>query len=65
MIRNLLLSGGPGHDFAQTSSALAKILSSQVKDKSTEHLQSLSRTGTTGVVTEIVADPGQFFDLLH
>ena len=53
-MRNLLLSGGPGHDFEQTSAALAKILASP--DTATEivtdpaHFFDLLRLGTNGQI---------------
>ncbi len=53
-MRNLLLSGGPGHDFDLTSAALAKILASP--DIATEivtdpaHFFDLLRLGTNGQI---------------
>ena len=69
MIRNLLLSGGPGHDFVQTSAALAKILASADEPTSSLGEQRPEQVATnrivTEIVTEIVTDPEQFFELVR
>jgi type 1 glutamine amidotransferase len=65
LIRNLLLSGGPGHDFDQTSAALAKILASAGETASANAKQRPQEVAANQVVTEVVTDPEQFFELVR
>ena len=52
MITNLLLSGGPTHDFADTALALADLLRE-------------SPPAAAPIATTIVHDPDEFFERLH
>jgi len=63
VIRNLLLSGGPGHDFAQTTEFLVDLLANAAAPEAAE--QSLDQqVPAEPIVTQVVTQPEQFFEQL-